>query len=317
MTLTRENRFLITLGSIVLVAAIVLMVLLMRARGGYQTVSRDYDAQAAELKRLQTLAPYPDQENLDATHQRLQQYATGVSGLLGQLTKLNFPIENLTPNEFQDRLRDVVSVVSGRASDKAVALPAGFYLDFDPYKDSLPRSAAVPALARQLKGIQFVTELLIDARVASLNSLTREPLDEEGLPKAVPAGGAPAAVPAPPLITHQAITANFTCEAGQLRQIANELTRARQFCIIRSLRIQNQAPKGPSKVIEDILAAAPAAPGDAPGQADEARRLQFIVGKEKLDVALRLEIVNFGPQDLVARAAGQPPVSTATPAPKP
>jgi hypothetical protein len=316
MTLTRENRFLVTLGSVVLAGAIVLLVLLMRARGAYKAISQEYDTQAAELSRLQTLAPYPDQANLDATNDQLKQYAGSVGDLLGKLSKLNFPLENLTPNQFQDRLREVVSTIAGRAAEKGVALPANFYLDFDPYKDSLPRSSAVPALARQLKAAELLANLLIDARVTSVNSFTRGTLEEEAPPKTgTPAGGGDPAGALPPLIQHQAITAGFTCEAGQLRQVANEILRAPQFFIIRSLRVHNQAQKGPPKVLEDILAAAPApaGPDGSPANPEEPRRLQFIVGKEKLDVVVRVEIVNFGPQELVARAAGQAPAATPKP----
>lgn len=327
MTLTRENRFLITLGSIVLLASVGLMVLLMRARGAYGEISQQYDTQAAELKRLQSLEPFPDQANLNATSEQVKKYAEALSALLGQLGKQNFPMENLSPNQFQDRLREVVSGVGARAAEKGVGLPPNFYLDFDPYKDSLPKSASVPALARQLKSVELIVNLLIGTRVTSLNALVREPVPEEGLARTASAtpgstpppagGGAAGASPLPPLVVNQAVTANFTCEAGQLRQIANELLKSQQFLVIRSIKIQNQSPKGPAKVLEDILAAAPpAAPGAqaATGQADESRRLQFIVGKEKLDVTLRIEIVNFGPQELVARAAGlQPPAATPKP----
>lgn len=109
----------------------------------------------------------------------------------------------------------------------------------------------------------------------------------------------------------------FTATQPALQKVLNDLAASdKQFFITRTLVVENSNPKPVSRVsAEDAAAAAAAAgpggaPGTAPGQPgtsgteQAANYLKFIVGTEKLNVALRVESVWFNPPGKTAENGG-------------
>lgn len=302
-----QHKFLIGLGAVTLVGAGALGFLVVKAKSNFDALTETYTAQSAKYNNLRKQPLALTEENLN----RLQGQTTVVTdtavALQQKLAKHSFPLEPATPEQFQDRLRVAVSEVLQKAQLSGVNLPENFYLGFNQYQNQPPRTEASAPLLRQLKTIQLATEILIEARVSSIAAITRTPLPEEGAPAAAAPRPAtakkpttPATPAAPPLVVKYPFDIQFIAEQGNVRKALNDLAKNdKQFLIIRPLNIQNEQEKPtprqavnalPSPTPTDTHEAPLPTQGDGPAQS---RQLQYIVGTEKINVLLRLEMTVF------------------------
>lgn len=315
MTWIRENKFLTVFFALLFAGVVVFGYLLYTASATYSDVSDKYNAQAAELRRLQNLAPYPDQENLRKMREEKDAYAAKVTELRKSLAAEEFPLEPLTPEQFQDNLRATVSHVAESASASGVKLPDKFYMGFDVYQTSLPKPDAAAPLGRQLRAIEFVVRELFAAKVDSLTSLSRTPLPEEGGGgAAAPAGGGGrgggahgrgqmAAASEKSLVSKSTFEIAFLTEQPHFRKWLNDVSSAKeQFYIVRLFTIKNENPAAPLRTDNSVVeptpapAAAPQPSAAAPtGKPPEAGggMLKFIVGTEKIAVTAKVDILDF------------------------
>lgn len=326
MTWVQNNRFLAVLLAVVLLGVGGLGYGIYSAYGRFDEVSQRYDAQAAELLRLQKLSPYPEEANRQRYEGVRKQYDEAVRTLQAQLANESPAPEKITATEFQNRLRDVVGSVTGLARQNNVALPEGFYLGFDPYRVTVPPAEAAPLLAMQLKSCEQVARTLISRRVERVTTFKRVPLREEGGPTG---GTTPAPTPAPgptgnnrgnnaaaaaanALVTFYPLQVDFHAPPAVFREVVDDLLKAQPLYVIRALRVKNERDKGPGRGAAALAsgeeAPTPAAainttPSPAtnrggvsaavePPLPDRAT-LRYIVGTERLDVQMRLELARF------------------------
>src|SRR5437773_1927586 len=101
----RKNRFLgaflIAFGGCVLGA----FWFLLGAKNNWDDAAIRFKETAAELNRLERLAPYPSGENLRKLKGHLDEYSNALGRLKAELKTRVLPLQPLAPNEFQARLR--------------------------------------------------------------------------------------------------------------------------------------------------------------------------------------------------------------------
>jgi hypothetical protein len=307
MNWVRENQFLSAFLGAMLAGVGALGYLLFSAYGEFSEVSGQYEKQAAELRRLQSLTPYPDEGNVKKLDEQKDDFIARIGSLQTSLAAMEFPREPLTPEQFQDKLRASVSATQDKAKQGGIKLPDKFYLGFDQYQAVPPKTAAATPLGWQLKAIELVVNQMLDSKIDSLAAITRAPLPEEGEGKPArpdAAARAPVSQTARPLVVSYPFSVSFVAEQSRFRKILNDLaSTSKQFFIVRSLRLNNENEKGPPRagaVVADAAATPPPAPDKPaqPGAAPAAERLKFIVGYEKLKVTLNIEVVDFPAQNL-------------------
>ena len=189
MNWIRENKFLTGFIAVMVIGVGGLGFLLYTAWGTYSDVSDTYTQQSDALHQLQTRVPYPDEGNLAKYKAERDDLKDATHSLAANLSQMVLPVEQLTPSAFQDRLRDTVSAVTAAAAQAGVALPAGFAMDFDRYQTSPPPAEASSLLGRQLAALKIAMDILIHERVASVASLTRTILPQEGATSRQGGGG--------------------------------------------------------------------------------------------------------------------------------
>jgi hypothetical protein len=105
----------------------------------------------------------------------------------------------------------------------------------------------------------------------------------------------------------------FTSSQPAFQKVLNDFAASnKQFFITRTLLIQNSNPKPVSKADAAALSTPAPTPASspAPGTPDNSAAaappsdLTFIVGTEKLDVALRVDMVVFNPPASATRRGG-------------
>ena len=183
-------------------------------------------------------------------------------------------------------------------------------------------AAAAPLLSQELDSIKALMDLLLRQHVERLNSINRGHLPHEaGGPAAPPAG--PGGKPAPTgeeLIVRYPVEIRFTAQPTAFHAILNQVTAADRLYVIRLLQVKNQSDKGPSR--EDPHAAL-AGGVDQPGAQPPAEPpgpdqngvpvlplpkkgpppLRYVVGLEKVEADLRIELIKIAPPSAPLAAA--------------
>jgi hypothetical protein len=290
MNWLKENPFLAGLAAVTLAAAGALAYLIFDASSAYSQSAETYSAAVDKLHKLQTKVPFPSAENLKALQLSRDDYAARILALQSQLAKMEVPLDtSITPQKFMDDLRAAVNDIRKSADEKGVRLPEKFYFGFDQYQTQVPTDLAAPALFRQFRVIQGLVVRLVDFKVASVDSINRDPLPEEAA--APQAAGQKKEAPPEPVFRRFKFDIAFTAEQGKVRTVVNSVLAPAQFLIIRSLSLQNTSPTAPAKVSADS-AAQPVNPFAAAPAADK-KSLQVILGRELIKTTLRLEMFDF------------------------
>jgi hypothetical protein len=331
MSWVNENKFLAGFAGVTLVGAGVLAFLVFQAKGQYQQAQATYEEQSNELNRLQTLQPFPNAENVKKLDEQRKVHAQAIVQLQQSLAKMELPSENVSPQQFQDRLRATVDTINQNANQNGVKRSETFNLGFDRYLSEPPRPEAAGPLARQLKAIEILVSQLIRDRVVELTELKREELPEEKVATAAaeapPAkGGKPTGKgdPRGGLVTSSTVEISFLAEQPSFAQSLNSLISAKeQFFVPRLIKVANEKPEGPSRAVAvnefqppafdpagappplpetpaagvqpgGVPAAAPGQPGVPPTPvAPPPRAKTIIVGEERVQVTMRVEILDF------------------------
>ncbi len=281
MNWVRDNKFLAAFFLAMFLGIAGLGFLLYTAYGNYAEVSETYNGQVAQLLRLQSLQPYPDDQNLRKYKEQKDVFAAGVDDLRKTLAAQELPEPQITAVQFQDALKQSVAQYVTKAAAAGVKLPDGFYLGFESYRNVPPKAEAASPLGRQLKAIEIVMNQLLEARgVLSVDAINRLPLPQE---QGAPLKGAAVKKP---LVAYYPFDLKFTTLQPGFRRFLNGVVSAKeQFFVVRSVRIANSNDKGPPRAL----------PGGAatPAPAGEKARFQFVLGTESVKVALRIDIVDF------------------------
>jgi hypothetical protein len=276
---TASNNILVGLGAVVLLGCGGLGYLISQASGEYSTLRSEYQTEVGKYNRLRGLSLYPDQANLKKLEEQEAVAERAAETLRKKLEPMSIPLEEITPEQFMDKLRASVSLLTQKAADARVKLPDKFYLGFDKYQSQPPTKTAAAPLWRQLKALELVVSTLIDSKVESLNSIQRTSLPEED--------GKPASAS---LVSKFPFEIEFTGDQGQFRKVLGDVVKNnKQFFITRSLSVKNPVDKPTPKASFDHGESPATEEGESSGKKEAP--LKYIVGTEKLTVSLRLEMV--------------------------
>ncbi len=286
----QDNPFLAGLSAVTLIGAGILGFLLSQALAQYQETSDGYAQAVQKLHTLQNRVPFPNSENLEKNKAIAAQYKNDLTSFRSKLSAMVPPLNPaVKPQQFQDDLRAAVNNTVEKANQAGVTLPKDFYLGFGQYANSLPSEQAAPALARQLTLIKDLVQRLLAFKIQSIDLLERTSLPQEGNAAAQKAAG-----PAK-MLERFPFDIAFTAEQSKFRVALNSLLSADQFLIIRALNVQNSSMTAPAIASAggDSAAATPqAAPATASG-ADSQQNLNVILGRELVQVAVRIEMIEF------------------------
>jgi hypothetical protein len=283
----RQNRF---LGTFLIVLGVCLSGaswFLLSARSAWIESSTRLGQAAAELNRLERLAPYPSTENLRKMKADANSYERALAKLKKELTLRAAPITPLAPNEFQSRLRTAMTAIENKARANKVRLPDKFHLGFEEFVASLPNETAAPLLGEELAQVEWLLDGFVEARIEALTAFHRVPLPgEQEIP---PFTGAKT-------LQRNVVEATFFSSPAAARRVLNQITGTNQpFCIIRLLHVRNEKDKGPPREVamggSGIVPAPPV--GSSVAKHSAAPPLNFIVGNERIETTAKIEIVRF------------------------
>lgn len=344
MSWATENKFLIGFGAAMLGGVGALGYLTFSAMGGYDTAASEFTNAKGELARVEGLRPFPSEATLKQIVTEKQELKDKLGAVQQDFKNRVLPIEPVRKEAFQDRLKDTVAAVNAAAADAQVVLPDKFYLDYTDYRDKPPEELAAPLMARQLKAIKLIMDLLIQEGHLELKELAREPFSEEK-PKSKPtepkpAPAKPGSGPAPKadkkLVEKTGFTIKFICGDEAFQRILNGIVgNKHQIFIIRRIALQNEkqvspqktvatvaptpplaptAPTAPSGPAAPVNPSAPGTPASAPPTAAPALpqpvapmvNLEYAFGKERVEATIDIEVLDFAEPEKQTTKGGKP-----------
>lgn len=326
----RKHMVLIVGGGAALVLMLVALFMLYRFYRAYDRVNVDLQSSMSQLKTLQDRAPYPSRENVAVTETNLlifQDYFDGLFKFLrqGQIEPVEMEAAKFTP-----LLRDGILRVSKRAKDAGVTLPAMFAMGVERYKQgALPSGADVPRLVVQLKTLEALCDMLIDAKVSEIVSVRRRIFEQGAAAQEMAptgdtgrfgrwgsGGGGSAPEPNPVegpqtevvdpsgLFSIEHYTLEFRCHEKSVWSILNALAKSKLFAVVTRVSVANDnpvlkiAPKAPDQSVPGTttpsvtgLPTAPAAGQLLPEVKTQDQRI--IAGRELAKVTLEIDVYRF------------------------
>ncbi len=319
MSWIKENKFIVALGGGTLAGVIALYLVGSSGASRYENAKAQFDEAAAEASGFERLALYPQVANRDGKRKALDEYIKSTAALQAGFDKFRpKEIQNVSPQEFTDRLKAADEEIRKAFEDAGTRLPEAFFAGFESYKTSLAPADTTGILAYQLNSIKQLLLELAKSRPSALINLHRPTLAEESdqpytpLPDAV-------ARPLPLELTF------FGTERSAREFLSAIVKPEEQFVVIRALRISNtkkvppqasdatfdkpadpdaaaaadtfgggfvlpgegEAPAAEEKPAEDT------APSVAP--VDSSRILAQVLGSEEVEVFVRLDVLQFLP----------------------
>lgn len=280
-------------GALALVIA-----LLLWAKFRFDAADTEFRETANTLQQLEAGNPYPNSANVARSKAQMGTYQAALEKLQAELATHVMATQAMAPNEFQIQLLQVTNAVAEAARASKVKLPDNFKLGFDEFSSALPKAQDVPKLARELSQLQLLANLIIESKPDAITVFKRVP--PAPAPSAPPTRGASASPPSSVANAVERTTVDFKVAASPsaLRKIINQIATANdQFYLLRTLHIKNQNDKGPSR--EHAPGSAPratpvTAAAASPDPAHPATpALSFIVGNEHVELAARVELIDF------------------------
>ena len=324
MSAFKQNPFLIGFSVVMVLGVGALGYLTYSAADEHSKARQEYDSAADELKRLQGLRPFPNDEHLKKFQVQKAELQGKVDALQKELSSAKIKVEEISPTGFQDKLRDTVGRITSRAPQANVILPEKFYMGFPVYQTEPPKAPAAPGLYRELRVLELVMNLILETKNVKVDELSREELKEEKSAKPV------AADPKKKdkskddegrkLVEKERFTLKITTTQENFQRILNGLaTHKEQFFVPRYISVVNEKAEPPAK-----LAIAPVAPQDpslaaasadpnattplaapaatpaagataAPAAAPAAPagpKLEYVFGKEMVTVTMDIDLVD-------------------------
>lgn len=326
MNWVKENKFLTGFILVLLIGVGVLGYEVLSASSAYDETSDAYTKASGEYNRLRHLVPFPNKQNLEEYEKQEEAAKVKIDAFEADLAKKEFPLEPMTPEGFQDKLKASVTEIRKKAADSGILLPEkekGSYIGFERYEATPPPPDAAAPLGRELKAIEWVLNQYLaqsSAKMQKIVSLVRTDLPEErpkggpggkgggpgGAGKGGPGGGGGGSSRRD-LVKYHPFDIDVICKPAALREVLDAVTssKAPQFFVLRQIRIKNEHEKPPSRTVEAAAADKPTA-------------MAYIVGEEWIEVLARWEVVDFAsPSDKLSKEKAELGQPGSTPKPGP
>jgi hypothetical protein len=305
----RKHKLLIVGGSIELALLLAVIVFLVKFNGGYQRVSRDLKSAAERLDQLNRRAPFPSQKNVEiveANRKALQEF---LGRLQGEMREKQVETEKIEPAEFTPMIERTLRKLNARARENGTILPAKFAYAVDQYAaGQMPGLDKLPRLVIQMKTIEAVCDLLIDARVNEIVDVRRQMFERTATEEnPAEAGGAsrrgettsvqseqPIPLPAESeLYSVERIETTFLARENNYWEALNALSRSKPFMIVSDVKLEHPAAMATPTALT-VTPPAGAQPGAQPlVPVYRSHEDRVVGGRELIRVSVVIDVYRF------------------------
>lgn len=180
MSWIQENRFAAGLGGITAVAAAGLIFWGLSGNSAYNSAKEEYASAASDVERMENERLYPNDDNLSEKKKAVEQYEKSVASLQKAFDAFRAPTPaNVDPDAFNDALIKAKDVATKAFTESKTEFPAEFFLGFEAYTNSPVKREATGILSFEMEAISNLAANLATAAPSKLLNIYRAPLPEE------------------------------------------------------------------------------------------------------------------------------------------
>jgi hypothetical protein len=301
----QQNRLPATFGGIFLFVTLLLGVLTYISWSNYGAASADRADTISKMEKLSKQTPPPTEANLALVTKTFEAENESYQDLLKRVSTYRIPalgnLDKTKPQEaprlFQDALRAEVTKIRALGDSSGSKYSPTFYLGLEDYENRLPQPAEVDSLSRQLTVLVWLSKQMLTHQGLNLLEFSKD--RPPALSKSAEASAKKQPETAKPDQPWQSLSAfkiTFESDQAAFRDVINALSHGPYFLIVESLQVQNSAKTPPSRQNAAPAEGTPAPDSQAATAADGTKRQQVVVGREKVDVSLKVRIFDFPPQ---------------------
>jgi hypothetical protein len=268
----------------------------------YSVAMQSFTEAKSKLNLMAGKTPPPTDKNLALLEKSKDADQDGLNSLLSFLKQYKIPafhdIEKAKPQDepqfFQDALRAQVTKLKTAAGTAGATLPSGFYLALEDYENRLPSPEDTVELAKQLTVFNWVCEQLISHPgliVAEFSKTASAPTTPSARNDRKPQPTA--AIKPAPYWNPANLKVSFRCNQGSLRDIINSFSKAPYFLVIDNLQLQNTITEPPHRDNSQHQPVKASVNPSGDGQTIPVQRIPIVVGREEINVSLRIRVLDF------------------------
>jgi hypothetical protein len=201
-------------------------------------------------------------------------------------------VEKGDPVAWKHTLDDKVQALTAAAKVHGVALPPSFYFGFSRYISQSPSDEQTAVLAKQLIGIEDLSNILINAPVKDIRDISRSS-EEDAHPKGA-AGFAATATGN--TYTAYPFDLDFDTTPENLRPVIANLVQSPYLFVIRTITVESSSSGSPALSDLDKMAGPPPASSDPNAPEATTRGPQYLFGNATLRVRIHLDMIEWKAQ---------------------
>lgn len=268
----------------------------------------------AQLTKLNQSPQQPGDEktdNIKAAKEQEQQLRHWIQTAAGSFQPVPpIPEGELTSKTYASALGTTIYQLHQAAKENSVGLPANYYFSFQVQSDKLTISSGLGPLAHQLGEVKAIADILLAARVNSLDSIQRVRVCDEDVSGGVQADYTDESPVTNALAILTPYVVTFQCFTPELAKVLCRFATSPNPFIVKSLTIQPANASGPSQnptgnPPNSMLPGMPdhfglwfprgGPPEPAPAAAPAKGGLQTVLKEQLLRVTIGVELVHLLP----------------------
>ena len=224
-------------------------------KGEYEQNMAQFTELKTKHKTLVTAKPYPNDENLKAREQAIEQYEEAIEVVRNSfLEYLPDDTPAPTPGEFSDAKIKMQRELRSRFEKVGASIPEKCGFGFENYAEKQAAPYATSKLNYQLGAIQWLLDKLIETEPKALINIRRELLDVEKGPPRVLSKKEKMKLqrqkPKPEdlkIFEEMPIEIAFTASESSMRDFLHEIANSKKYLYaVRALRIRSEKQNAPS-----------------------------------------------------------------------
>lgn len=262
MNWIKQNPFLSSLIGGTLLLCGLLAFVAINGGSKYDKAKTTYKSAYAEVQKFEKLPLYPNKDNSQAKEKALDEYRAAIEDLKGLYTKYQLdPSKQISTQQFTGNVKSAneeVSKAFGVGNEEGVAktkLPENFFMGFEAYNGPLAKANSTALLDYQLNAIKHVLLGMAETRPSELIRIYREKIPEENDKAFEPEKDQVARKFGYEIV--------FKGTEASVRDFITKLGEKKNYyCVIRSIRINNERDTPPKISDAKFEAPRPAAGAD-------------------------------------------------------
>lgn len=214
-----------------------------------------YGQLKTKYNTLVNAKPYPNQKNLTAREENIQQYELAINEVRDAFFEYKVePLPKLTPGEFSDARIGMQAELRKAFNKAGTTLPEKCSFGFEKYASVQAAPYATKKLNYQLGAIQWLLEKLAENQPKALLNIRREIIEVEKGPPPVPStkkkrgrGGNKSSGPEDlKILETMPVELTFTASESSMRNFLQAMANSKEYLYaIRALRIRNENQNAP------------------------------------------------------------------------